>query len=205
METVLTSALTNKPLSLSSLPKDPFTLIQNAVGNLVIINYKTIHVVCLVTMNQVYFWKNDDFWCHRENFIFRVKYPALANLIFICWHENILKSWLLSKNKPFSSHLAFSPDCPLKKEVTPKWKLKACVDLWSYEDENLSNSELKTLKPWNISKKNLKNYYNILNTADKHEFVDYPYITFINAIENGQHIESFDKRSKFILDLYRVN
>lgn len=222
---ILTSALTNREVPDTNVK---FENVKTSLLNLVIANHKGTNLICLVVDNRVYFWKNKDTKIQYDNFIYRVEYPALTNLIYICWHEGILIDWLLSKNKPFSTHMAFSPECPMKSEKTPKWKLQCCIDMWgNYEDDdNFTNLEIDHIKPWNLNKTDVKCYNKLISELEKiwndsinlpilakekmlldinPGFVDLPYKLIVLAFEtSSQKLYDYTKQRYRGLDFRRI-
>lgn len=109
--------------------------------------------VTLVVENRVYYW-TENFYSSYENFIYNVQYPALANFVYTSWCERKHIKYLLNNNKPFTSHLVFSPNCLVSCGVgvkTSKEQLQLCIDLWDeQEDEKLTTWEMDDIKPWNV-------------------------------------------------------
>ena len=141
-----------------------FQMFQNSILNLVIIQRKKLFqppktYVCLVVDDRVYYWA-PNFYSSYNNFIHRTKYPALANFVFTSWHENWLKDYLLSSGKPFASHLAFSPNCPIGGHApgTSEKILALCVTQWMPEEDNFYSLEMQGFEPWNIKKSEIDLY-----------------------------------------------
>lgn len=140
-----------------------FQMVKNRLLNIVMVQVKLANYICLVVEGKTYYWKDTEYYQSGYNFIHRTEYPALANFVFISWTEKFLTKWLLSKHKPFASHLSFSPKCPLglgNNSSNPKI-LNLCIDLWP--EGELTNWEMESIKPWNLKKTNIADYQAVLS------------------------------------------
>lgn len=159
---ILTCAYTNRPLPpikiISFIPETGtvwtypgFQMYKNSLFNVVIVQDDNKTTVTLVVENRVYYWskKCSSFF---QNFIYRVPYPALANFVYVCWNEKRHLRYLLSDDKPFTSHLAFAPEITIGiRGKSSKQQLHSVISLWDYEEENLFNWEMDSVKPWSTT------------------------------------------------------
>lgn len=131
--------------------QDTFLMYNSITFNVVIVKLMRT-IVCLVVDDQVHFWY-DGIVQNTRNFIHRVEYPALANLLYICWTEKLYVKWVMRRGKPFASHRAFSPDCTigLKSAASPAFTMDLICLLWrDPEEDNFYNGEIQ-LKPWHAT------------------------------------------------------
>jgi hypothetical protein len=194
---ILTCALSNKEIGKVEIVEDKdvitykdFQMVKNKAFNLVIARYKQTTVICLVTNKRVYFWRLDkDRQTLRstfDNFMYRPEYPALANLVYVCYYEKYCLKWLFHHEKPFSASLAFAPVCPLGSFKDKEWKVRCCVELYDAPEEEIFFSwEIKNREPWNLTKTELGNYLDEmqrLKKGDKTRFVDYRWMCLVDAL-----------------------
>lgn len=194
---ILTAAYTKRPLPSIYIQhttpehgflytyKNSFQLYKNKTFNIVIVQDK-ITTVVLVCQGRVWYWSKQFFY-EYQNFIHRVEYPALANFVYTSWYENKHHKYLLSNNKPFTTHLTFSPNCPLgSTQKTTKEQLLLCLSLWEgHEEENLYNWEMDIIKPWSTRPCDFKIYKKLFNYNKQFlkDLMDNNEISFKNLID----------------------
>lgn len=142
-----------------------FVFYDSSNASVVVLSIDDIVVICCLINNRVYYWYLHTFENKfmYDNFMFGMKYPVLANLVYNLYYEHfrhpiLLKHILYQTGwKIFPIHKIFSNDYELKTsqqifEKTNLIVLELCIDNYGeYDDDNYTSTEMYDYKPYNVT------------------------------------------------------
>ena len=147
-----------------------FTFYDSPNASVVVLSIEDIVVICCIIKNRVYYWYLQTYKNRFEydNFMYGMKYPVLANLVYNLYYEHfknpVLLNYILYQSdwKIFPIHKIFSQDYQLTSsrqifEKTNLMVLELSIDNYGqHDDDNYSSTEMYDYKPYDV--KTLEDY-----------------------------------------------
>jgi hypothetical protein len=142
-----------------------FTFYNSSNASVIVLSIEDIVAICCIINNRVYYWYLYTYENKSEydNFMFGMKYPVLANLVYNLYYEHfenpiILKYILYQTSwKIFPIHKIFCRDYQLQVsrrifENTNLMVLELCIENYGeYDQDNFSSTEMYDYKPYDVT------------------------------------------------------